>query len=259
MAEIETVPGGTNVPAAPVAAPVAPVAPATTAPAPTAPVAAPVAVAPVAAPVAPAPVAPAPAAPPALPAAPADSKWLTARLEGAKRSAQTALLAELGFQSVDAAKAAAAEAKARADASLTAEQKAARAAAELAAVQSQAQQHASIIQEHAARMFGVLKPEHQTLVKSFAGDDPAQQLATIQKLTDAGLLTWDAEEQAQVTTTPAIPPPATTAPPPTAPGGTTATSPPDHKANYTTLRAQNPFKAAAYGAQHPSVYQPKTS
>jgi len=234
----------TSVPAA--VAPAAPMAPATTTPAAPAPVAAPVV--PPAPPAAVAPVAsPAPAAAP-----PADSKWLAARLEGAKNTAQKALLAELGFSDVATAKAAAAEAKARADAGKTAEQKAAELAAQLTTTQTAAQQNADILTEHAARMFGVLSPTHQALVKSFAGDDPALIVSTIGKLTDSGVLVYEDEPA------PGAPPPATTAPPPVAPGGTTVASPPDHKATYEALRqGNNPFKAAIYGARNPSVYQPK--
>lgn len=248
MSDPVVAPAGVDPSASVAAAPAAPVLPATTTPAVPAPVAAPVV------PAAPTPAAPQPApVAPAPPAPAGDSKWLAARLEGAKKTAQTALLAELGFTDVAAAKAAAAEAKARADAGKTAEQKAAEAAAALAAVQTQAQQHSAIIAEHAARMYGVLSPTHQALVKSFAGDDPALMLSTIQKLTDSGLLVIEDEPAA-----PVAPPPANTAPPPVAPGGTTVASPPDHKAVYEALKqGNNPFKAAIYGARNPSVYQPK--
>lgn len=204
-------------------------------------------------PVAPAPVAP-PAAPVVAPGADPEGPWLKPRLESAKatgaREAQAALLSELGITDLESAKAALADAKARAEAGKTAEQKAAELAASLTAVQTEAQRHRAIITEHAARMIGVLTPKQQELVKSFAGDDPAQQLSTIQKLTDSGVLVIDEE-------TPP-PPPANTAPPPNAPGGSSGTSPPDHKATYSALRSSNPFKAAAYGAQNPSVYQPKS-
>lgn len=193
---------------------------------------------------------PPPAAPPSPPVQP-DPGWLNPRLAEAKQAEANRILKELGVSDLDAAKAAIADSAARAEASKSAEQKAAELAAKLNSTQTEAQRHAAIISEHAARMLGVLSEKQQALVKSFAGDDAAQQLSTIQKLTDSGVLVIEDDAP------PPPPPPATTAPPPTAPNGAPGTSPPDHAATYAQLKQSNPFAAAAYGARNPSVYQPK--
>lgn len=195
-----------------------------------------------------APAAPAAAAP-AVPPQAEDPTWFKPRLEAAKTAAERKVLADLGVTDVAAAKAVLAAAKATADAGKTAEQRASELAASLTTAQTEADRHRAIINEHAARMLGVLTPKQQDLVKGLAGDDPGLQLSTIQKLTDSGVLVIDDDAPP--------PPPANTAPPPNAPGGSPGTSPPDHQATYAALRTSNPFKAAAYGANNPSVYQPK--
>jgi hypothetical protein len=181
----------------------------------------------------------APAAPPDP-----DSPWLKPRLDSAKaagaREAQTALLAELGITDVAAAKAAIAAAKVAADASKTAEQRAAELDAQLRSVVSAAGQDADLLKEQAAQSLAALTTADQEFVKSFAGDDPRTQLATIQKMRAAGRLTVAVAPPAPIAA------PGATAPVGGAPPPPAGTAQPNHLATYSDLQRRNPVEAAHY-------------
>lgn len=169
--------------------------------------------------------------------------WLKPRLEQAERSAERKVLESLGVNDLASASKAIAAAKAAEEANKTAEQKAAELATSLKASQSEAERLAAVTREHAARMLGVLTPEQQKAVKDVAGEDPAKQLQAITALGP----TWAAAEVAK---------PVNTAPiggPPSDP-----TSPPDHRSQFQSLKATNPFAAAAYGLKNPEVFNPKS-
>ena len=95
-------------------------------------------------------------------------------------------------------------------------------------------------------MMAGLTAEQQSAVKTVAGDDPAKQLQTIGVLAP----TWAAAAPAGAA------PGATTAPPAGAPNGTTP-PPADARGQYESVRAQNPFAAATFGAANPGVYEPR--
>lgn len=253
MSEESNGAAASNATPAPEAPPPAPPAPATTPPAP--------------APAAPA-AAPTPPAPVAPPAAASQSQqpephWIKDRLEQQKRSAERALLADLGVTDVDAAKAAIAAANAAAEANKTAEERAADLAAKLKAKEEEAKRYQDVTRHHADSLMATLSEERRAAVVAIAGDDPAKQLSTIGVLNP----TWAQQEQAAqnamqaaaeaTAAANAAPPPppaaADTAPPPDAPNGSTQ-SPPDHRAVWNTARSKNPFAAASYGAQHPDIY-----
>lgn len=250
-------PNATPVPATP-AAPAAPAAPSAVPP-------------PAAASAIPAPAAsPPPVAPPVPPAAvptpqAQDPNWLKGRLEQAERSAQQKLLAELGVTDPGAAKAAIAAAQAAEEANKTAEQKAAELATKLETQSAETRRYQEATRVHANALLATLGEERRAAVVALAGDDPAKQLNTIGVLTP----TWNKQEQeaasaaqaaaqaaasaqAAAPTPPAAPAP-DTAPPPDAPSGSTE-SPPNHRTVWETARSKNPFAAAAYGAQHPTIY-----
>lgn len=198
--------------------------------------------------------APATAAPQIPPAdANAEPFWLKGRLERAEEQARKALLTELGITDPGAAKAALEAAKKAEEANKTAEQRAAELAQKLGTVQTEAERQAAVIQEYAARMFGVLTADQQGAVKAIAGDDPAAQLRAINALGP----TW--AKQAEAAAPAPAPKPATTAPAPDAPAGAATGSPPDHRAVYSDMRSRNPFAAAAYGLENPSAYNAPSS
>lgn len=209
---------------------------------------------------APAPVAtPAPAAAPAAPGT-EEPDWLKGRLERAAASARAQALTELGVTDLASAKAAIELAKKAEEANKSSEQRALEAMQRETVAKTEAERLTAIAREHASRMMAVLSVKQQEAVRALAPDtDPAGQLKAI------GVLgpTWQAEVQplpaGSIATPQAAPAaPATTAPPPTAPGSVTvAGSPPDHKQVYSSMRSANPFAAAAYGQEHPSLYDQK--
>ena len=166
--------------------------------------------------------------------------WLGPRLERERKT----LLKELGIEDPEAAKSAIAAAKVAADAKKTAEEKAAELSTKFNASEAERLRMLAITKEHAARMIGVLTQKQQDAVRAIAGDDPALQLNTIGALSEV----WAKEEVAK---------PATTAPPAAAPAAVVPGAPPNHKTQYQTIRATNPFEAAAYGLKHEvEVYKP---
>lgn len=172
-----------------------------------------------------APVAPAPASPVAAPAAggdvviqpvaqpAADPEWLGKRIEQAKRNAEkeasAKLLKDLGVDSVDAAKARIAAAKAAEDASKTELQKATERVTALTPLAQRAEALAKVVGDRAALEMSSLTEAQRETVVGLAGDDPAAQLQTIDRLKKGGLLAAPAAPAA-----PAAAPAATAAPAP---------------------------------------------
>lgn len=218
-----------------------------------------------------------PADPPGL-----DPQWLATRLERAKGIGRDGLLKELGTDSLDAAKAAIADAKAAAEAKKTAEQRALEATSKAAQTEQALARSTALLKEQAGRMMMVLTQDQQKAVTDFAGEDPQEQLRAIHHfaplwakaaaapLADEGEMSDEEiakleSDLAEVKAAKAgkqpgaaAPPPANTAPPPGAPPGNTPGSPPDHRAVYSQLSRTNPFKAAAYGLQNFGAVHTKT-
>jgi hypothetical protein len=253
-------------PAGPAAPAVPPVA-AQTPPAPTAPATPP-------APAGAAPAAPtagataaAPPAPPPAPGAPGgeqDPNWLSTRLAQAKKNggaeASKALLKDLGVATLEEAKAVIDAAKKAADERKTELERAHDKIKTLEPTAQHATRLQQVVANRAAAEMGALSEAHQQAVKDIAGDDPATQLETIDKLRKGGMIATAVPAVPPVPAAPvapAAPAPGATAPraPVTAPASTTgATGAPapagptnvDHKAVYAKLQTDNPIKAARY-------------
>lgn len=203
---------------------------------------------------------PAQVAPPPKTPQPADENepWFKERLTRAEEQARQKVLEELGVK--DAAKA-----KKAIEAAAKAEEEAKTVAEKLAdevknrtKAESALERERAINREWATRQMMALTAEQQAVVKSFAGDDPSEQLASIAKLAPVwAKQTTEATATrplAQQVTTPA----SGTAPPPHAPEGGTQQSPPNHKEVHTALLKTNPFAAAEYGLAHAREVFPET-
>ena len=197
------------------------------------------------------------AAPPVAASAAQDQEpaWLKPRLDQHAKSIETRVLKELGVTDIAAAKAAIADANARAEATKTVEQK----NTELTAKLAGADRATAAITAHAGRMLGALSDKDQKLVRSLAGDDAIAQLEVIGKLADAAVVTLT--ETTTTSATPgatvataapaqqAKPAPATTAPAAAAPPSASSQQV-DHKSVYAELEKTNPVRAASYLRQH---------
>lgn len=192
-----------------------------------------------------APVVAAPVVPVAAPVKAADlpDDALAQRLTRARETERKELLASLGVDDLEKAKAAIAAANKAENDQKSAETRLAETTTQLSTIKTEAEHLKAVATEWAARQMMGLSPEQQAAVKSIAGDDPAAQLKTITALAP----TWAAKGApvAPAATTPA----GGTAPAPTAPTSVT-TSPTDHKAVHAALQASNPFAAANYAMQH---------
>lgn len=181
--------------------------------------------------------------PPAPASAPTDANgephWLAARLERER----VQVLKSLGVDSVDDAKKAIADLKAKQDLEKSAEQRALEATQRIAAIEAEKASMASALGAHAKTQLSSLSDTQRAAVLSIAGDDAAKQLQTIAALAT----TWAASPA-----TPAAAPPAIVAD--TAPANSAPqqliTSPPDHKAVYAELKKTNPVIAARYAMAH---------
>lgn len=170
----------------------------------------------------------------------AEPAWLPERLARAREAA----LKELGFASVEDAKAA----KAAADAAKTDAQKQAEKLAELEKVAVKAKAHEASLSRMADVELAKLSDAQKSAVTALAGDDKIAALDVIEKLRP----TWTT--QAPAATTEAAPkppagPPASTAPGRTAPAAAT-TSKADPKTEFKQLASTNPFAAAALLQTH---------
>ena len=221
----------------------------------------------------PAPPAPPPAPPPpppaaAVPPAPLDAdpgdgslpKWVTARIEQAKRAGEKAALSAIGVENADEAKAAVVKARELEEAQKSEIEKANAKAAALAPKAQRADVLEAIVAERVTRELSALTVEQKQAVLTGAGEDPAAQL----RLIDALKPTWAAPP---APSTPAAPPaassapaPAPAAPPPLPAPATTAPPAPappanpgptnNHLAEWERLKEENPFRASAYYRNH---------
>lgn len=166
------------------------------------------------------------------------------RIAAAKETARRELLAELGIDTPDAAKAALAAQRAADDAKKTETERAAAQAVRLsnleAAVTAQWQHEAA-----------GLTDEQRKAVTDLAGTDVAGCLRTLNVLRS----TWGkpAVPVVEVLATPRVASPvapATTTPNVPAPASGTVTSPPDHAATYKKLRQTHPFAASQYADRY---------
>lgn len=168
-----------------------------------------------------------------------DPHWLAARLERER----VQVLKSLGVDSVDDAKKAIADLKAKQDLEKSAEQRALEATQRIAAIEAEKASMASALGAHAKTQLSALSESQRAAVLSIAGDDAAKQLQAIAALAT----TWAAPSAA-----PAAAPAAAvvdTAPANSAPQQL-ITSPPDHKAVYAELKKSNPVVAARYAMAH---------
>jgi len=165
---------------------------------------------------------------------------LTKRLESAKASERAALLKELGFESIDAAKAAKAAQAAAEEAAKSEAQKATEERARLLKEAERAKSLSTTLASHSKLQLDTLTAEQQSAVRAVAGDDAELQLRTI----DALKPTWAAATPAAPAQNPA---PRDTAPAPSAPADNAVPVVTDHRAEYERQRAINPFQAARLG------------
>lgn len=202
---------------------------------------------------------PAPAAPVTPPAATAPrvmtseipDEVLKEKLVKTEEKARAKLLAELGIDDPEKAKAAIALAKKAETEAKSVSDRLAETSTQLGKAQTEAERYKAVTTEFAARQMMALSAEQQAAVKAIAGEDAAAQLGAITALTP----TW-------AKSTPATPAPVTpaagTAPPPNAPASSVV-SHTDHKAVYATLQKSNPFEAARYGIEHAREVFPESA
>lgn len=181
-----------------------------------------------------APVAAPSATPPAPPASEGKPPWLDERLERAKAEGLREGLKALGFESADDLKKIAAERKAKADAEKTAEEKRIEAESALKKEQKKSQAQAEALGVFVKSQMSALTEAQKAAVMAVAGDDPAQQIKTIEALRP----TWTGAE------TPKL---ADTGPAMGAPSGAGNVAQPfDVKAFHAELNEINPILAARY-------------
>lgn len=189
---------------------------------------------------------------------------LKARLEAEAEKTRRAVLAELGVTDTKDAKAALDELKKRRDAEKTEQERLTARVAELEAQAARAGALSTIIAGRAASELGALSDKTRAYVTAEAGDDPARQLATIDRMRASGLL--DAAPVAPPAA-PAPAPPATPAAPAVrdtlpsrgAPADAATGATVDHRAEWERLQKINPIAAAAYGNRYAAdVFVPKT-
>lgn len=184
----------------------------------------------------------------------------------AEKRAREDLLKQIGFSSVDEASAAAKAARDAAEAQKSELQRlmdAARAAQEAAdAHKKRLDALEPVVKARAESEYSRLSDEQRAAVDRLAGEDAAQRLRVIETLSP----TWArAAATAPVTAPtaapapapapapgilPPLPPPASTSAAGGAPPSVGAPVPTNHKAQYESLRANNPAAAALYLAKH---------
>ncbi len=184
-----------------------------------------------------------PAAPAAIAAPPtseagADPAWLAKRLERARLS----VLAEMGVENVDNAKAALADLKKRRESEMSETERLVARNAELEASAKVADEYRAAVTERAAAALAGLTPEQREFVEESANGDPLRTLRLADK----------ARAAFQVTAAPAakpVPAPASTSA--ASPGPTPASAQSaNHLATWESLKASNPVLAAHYLSAH---------
>ncbi len=207
------------------------------------------------------PVVPPVVTPPVATPQPGDENtpWFKERLARAEEQARNSLLADLGVEDREKAKAAIAKAKAAEDEQKTSAQKLGETSKSLDALKTEKEGLETVVKDHAARQMATLTDAQQAAVKAIAADNAAAQLRAI----DALKPTWTTTPVVPVVTPPVAPPvappvvpPGGTAPAPTAPPQNGSISPVDHKAEYAKLKASNPHAASLYLNRHHSHIYP---
>jgi hypothetical protein len=208
----------------------------------------------VAAPVIADPVVPvAPVVPAVVTTADLPPEALSKRLEQAKHSAQTELLASWGVTDPAQVKSYIDAAKAAEEAKKTNETRLAEQGVKLSASEEGLTAAVDIFSAS-------IKPEQKAAVDAIAGNDKTLWLKTYRAMAP----TWGVAAPVVTSAPIAAPPvapvaPTSTAPTAPAPSPTSVTtSPTDHVAVYASLKSTNPFVASAYLQQHGDACYPKT-
>lgn len=193
-----------------------------------------------------------PAAPdkPRVQAADLPPEALKARLDAAKETARREMLAELGVSDPKDVKAALAELKKRQDAERSEVERLTAQTKELEGKASRADTYAAVIAGRASAELAALDEKARGFVTAEAGDDPARQLATIDRMRASGLLSSTPPAPAPAAAPAAPPKPADTAPRPNAPPEAGSVAKADIRATYDRLQAENPFAAASFALAH---------
>lgn len=164
-----------------------------------------------------------------------------ARLEQAQRS----VLKALGIESIDAAKAALATAKAAEDAKKSDAQKLAEYEGQLTSKSASVDALTKTVAAFAQSQMASLTDGQKAAVMSIAGDDPSKQLSTLEAMKPTWTLPAPATVAAPVITN-------SGPPPKSAPSdqGIPRSAAIDHKAVHAELRVANPVLAARYAVRH---------
>jgi hypothetical protein len=182
-----------------------------------------------------------------------DPNWLKQRIEQNSKSTQAKFLKDLGVTTIEEAKAKIEAAKKLEDDKKSEIQ---RVQDQLKALEPEAEKAKRLettVTAYAAREMGALTEAQKTTIIGLAGEDPAKQLETIEKLKAGGLLAAPPPAPAATTAAPAgkqsVPAPVSTTGAGGAPTPASPTSP-DHKAVYEKLRDTNPMAAAHYALRN---------
>lgn len=190
-----------------------------------------------------------PAEPKRTAAADLPPEALKARLDQAKETARRELLAEMGVADTKDVKAALADLKARQDSEKTELERAKARVAELETKAAHADEAAKIAANRAALEMASLTDAQRSYVTQVAGDNPLQQLRTLDALKASGMIERPAAPAAVATVATPAPAP-NTAPLPNAPQPGSNVSEADPRKVFETLQATNPFAAAAYAQRN---------
>jgi hypothetical protein len=165
---------------------------------------------------------------------------LRQRIEQAKRTAQTELLASLGIASVDDAKTAIAAHKAATEAAKTDAEK-------LATLNLRVTAQAEALNVAVSQAAAKMTPDQKAAVDLIAGNDQVTWLKTVAALSP----TWATPVPATSAVPAAAQPlPTSTAPATPAPTSGAPPAAPNHAAVYKGLIAANPFAAARYADKY---------
>lgn len=114
--------------------------------------------------------------------------WLKERLDRARETERRSILKELGVEDVKNAKEALSALKQLRDAQKTEEERLRAQVAELQSAVVERDAYKSKVEAQAKAAIAQLSEQHQAIVAELAGDSPAKQLETIEKLKSAGML-----------------------------------------------------------------------
>lgn len=174
-----------------------------------------------------------------------DPAWVSKRLE----REYAKILRDLGVQSLDDAKAAVASAKAAEDAQKSAAQRLAELEVQLKNSNAESKNMADALGAYAKSQLDALTEPQRNAVLTVAGDNPSQQLKTIEALK----ATWAAPAAPAVSAVV----PADTSAVRSGPKETSEnTTPPDDKSIYEELLLTNPVLASRFALQR-GLFEPK--